>query len=293
MHPDYATPYRRAALYRLFDRVWPGLAAKVETAARLGWRWDEVTTPFARFSEVSPASGSSGQPEPTALGHVGVLDLPVLLDGTEHRIAGLHAVCTHPDHRGRGHFRETMEAALRHVDQRWEVAKLSTAQPQLYEHFGFRVVEQHRFVVEAAGRGDGAARPLEEEDVGWLHALLAHRDPPSRRFAALDSGWLLGIDEVLWTGGLTHLHAVEDAVVAWEPSQGGLQIYDVVAREIPPLDALLRASPWPFERVVLWFTPDRLAPQATPIPWPDDDVLMVRGPWPLRGPLAVSPLAAH
>jgi GNAT superfamily N-acetyltransferase len=296
MHPDYADPVRRAALYRLFDRTWTNLAGKIETAARFGWNWDEITTPFARYQN------------DVALAHVGVIDLPVLLDGVEHRIAGVHAVCTDPDHRRQGHYRAVMEPALRFVDEHWSIAKLSTSQPELYEPFGFRVIEQHRFVLghrhrrdeTVAHHGEAAARRLDANDLPWLHELLVHRAPISRRFASRDPGWLLGIDEVLWTGGLSHLYEFDDAVVAWEVLGEELQIYDLVAKERDStewrgnlLHSLLAACPWSFERVVFWFTPDLVAPQASPISWAEDDFLMVRGPWPVGRPLAISPLAAH
>jgi hypothetical protein len=109
----------------------------------------------------------------------------------------------------------------------------------------------------------------------------------------MDGGWLLGIDEVLWTGGLRHLHAVGDHLVAWEIDGDALQVYDVAGPRAPDLDAILAASPWPFGRVVLWMEPGALADGTETAPWPADDVLMVRGAWPLEGPVAVSPLASH
>src|SRR5512138_388774 len=117
MHPLYAHADDRAALYGLLDRTWPGLARKLEIAARLGWRWDDVTTPF-----VSRAAGR-------IVSHVGVLDLPLHLGGRETRAAGLHAVCTDAAHRRRGHYRAAMEEALAFVDSRWSASKLHTEQP--------------------------------------------------------------------------------------------------------------------------------------------------------------------
>ncbi|MCP3977884.1 MAG: GNAT family N-acetyltransferase [bacterium] len=282
MHPDYTDPVRRAALYRLLDITWPGVARKIETAARYGWNWDEQTTPFARFDG------------DLALSHVGVLDLPLLLDGAEHRVAGVHAVCTDPGHRRRGHYRAVMEHALEFIDARWKIAKLHCSRPELYEPFGFRVVPLNRFELFRSGAGNGTARKLGEADLNWIRERLQTRSPSSVRHAVLESGWLLGIDEVLWTGDLDHLYAVDDdTLVAWDAAGGTLNLYEVATRGEPDLDTLLAACPWPFERVVFWITPDRFAPEARPIDWLADDILMVRGDWPVEGPFAISPLTSH
>jgi GNAT superfamily N-acetyltransferase len=277
MHPDYNDPARRASLYRLFDRTWPGVVDKIALATRLGWCWDECTRPFARFDG------------DVALAHVGVLDLDVLLADKAQRIAGIHAVCTDPDHRRKGHYRAVMEAALAYVDGRYETAKLSTTQPELYDSFGFRVVPQNRFRVDVGGDG-GDARPARIERV---HELLSRRRPTSRVFAARDRGWLFGIDEVLWSGGLGHLWQVDEVVAAWATEGTTLHVYDILAAELPPLEDLLARAPWTFREAVLWFTPDLVAPNADPIAWPEDDYLMVRGSWPIEVPHAVPPHAGH
>ena len=291
MHPDLADPARRAALYRLFDAVWPGLGGRIPVAAAMGWDWAAVSTPFARFE--------NGE----AVAHVGVLDLPVWIDGRERRVAGLHAVCTHPDHRGRGHFRALMDEALAWTDERFALAQLGTGQPALYEPFGFRVLPRRGFLLDADHPGGGTARPVDTDDLPWIHDLLGRRAPTSDLYTPLEGGWLVGIDEVLWTGGLEHFHRVQTAnaaepvLVAWEVEGDLLRLIDVVWSAPVPLAEILAACPWPFARVELQVHPDLLAPGATPAPWPEDDVMMVRGDWPALGTaaggLAVSPLALH
>ena len=268
MHPDYRDPVRRQALYRLFDQTWPGMTHKLAVAEGHGWPWDPVTTPFARF-----AGGR-------ALSHVGVLALDVLLDGGRTRIAGVHGVCTDRNHRRQGHYRAVMEQALAWIDARFAIAKLNTGQPHLYEPFGFRVIPQHRFRLAEHGPGGGSATPV--RDASWLHEVLPTRDPPSHWFCALDPGWLFGIDEVLWSGDLGNLWWTGEAVVAWRIEGDVLHVHDLVAPTLPTLDRVLSTSPWPFRSVELWMSPDRLAPDAEPVPFPDDEILMVRGPWPLE-----------
>jgi predicted N-acetyltransferase YhbS len=283
MHPLYVDPGTRSELYRLLGSTWPRLPGLLAAAARLGWRWDEVTTPF-----VARAGGR-------IVSHVGVLDLPVVLGGRERRVAGLHAVCTDPAFRRRGHYRAAMEEALRIVDAGpWSAAKLTTSQPELYEGFGFRVVPQHRFRVARRGPA-GRARAVGEADLARVHDLLARRAPASRLFAARDPGWLLGLDEVIESGGLGRMRLLDDPelLLVSEVVDGVLRVHEVVAPKVPPLEAVLAAAPAPFEAVELWTSADLLAPGAEPLPWPPGDFLMVRGDWPDLPPFAVGVLASH
>jgi hypothetical protein len=103
-----------------------------------------------------------------------------------------------------------------------------------------------------------------------VHELLASRTPVSDVFAARDSGWLFGIDEVLWTGGLDHLVLLDAprSLIACEVVDGVLRLYDTVAPERLSLDAVLAAAPAAFHAVELWMPVDQLEPAAHPSPYP-------------------------
>jgi hypothetical protein len=184
---------------------------------------------------------------------------------------------------------------MAHVSARYGAAKLTTDKPAVYEPFGFRVVPQSRFVLRRRGSAGQGSRPVLEEDLPWMRRVLAQRAPQSLHFTTRDPGWLVGIDGVLHGDGLGLFHRIDalDALVAWDTREGSLQLLQVVARELPSLEALLAASPWPYDDVVLWFAPDLLAPHAEPIPYPAEDQLMVWGDWPDLPPFAVPPLEAH
>lgn len=282
VHPLYADPAERAALFRVLATAFPRLPQRVEVAARLGWSWDEMTTPF-----VTRVDGR-------LVSHVGVLEHPVRLAGRERPVAGIHAVCTDPAHRRRGHYRAAMEEALAFVDGRWSAAKLHTDQPWLYEPFGFRAVPQHRFRLARSG-GAGRGRAVAEADLATVKGLLAARAPVSDLFASRDPGWLFGIDVVLRTGGLGNLFLVDAPrmLVACEVVEGVLRVHDVVAAERPSLDDVLAAAPAPYCAVELWMPADRLAPDAAPLPSAGEDLLMVRGDWPDLPPFCVGWLASH
>ena len=283
MHAIYADADQRAQLWALYEATWPGLSALFDLADKYGWPIDALSTPF-----VTRTGGR-------IVSHVGILELPVCLGGEDRVIAGLHGVCTLPDMRRQGHFRAAMERAMAHVSTHYAAAKLTTDKPWAYEPFGFRRVDQCRFVQHQQGPGGPGSRPVVEADLPWMKRVLAGRAPQSRRFAALDPGWLVGIDGVLHAEGLGLFHRIEalDALVAWKLGGRSLHLLQVAALELPPLEALLAACPWSFDEVVLWLGPDLLAPTAEPIPYPPDDILMVWGDWPELPPFCVPPLEAH
>jgi hypothetical protein len=284
--PDawYADPARARALWALLDDGFPGLAAKAAVAADRGDRWDLVTEPFVVEDERGPVA------------HVGVIAHPVRLAGRDTVVAGLHAVCTRSDARGRGHAREALRRALAWVDARYGTSKLGTDLPAVYAPHGFRPLALHHFVVDHAG-GDGSARPLRPDEGAALRDRCARRDPVSHAFASRDPGWLAGIDLALQRRTLADLRAIDGlgAVVDAEVAADGvLDLHDVIAEHLPPLPEVLRRMP-PHRGVRLWVCPDRLAPGARPVPMPEAGVWMVRGDWPLPDavPFAVGRLAEH
>jgi len=270
----------------LFELCFPGLPAGIRRAARAGARWEEVSTPFVLVD--------AGRP----LCHVGVLVHPMVLGGRAVEVAGLHAVCTHPDHRRRGLVRTTLEAALAWVDGRSPIAKLHTDLPEVYAGHGFRPVPTWRFRV--ASRPDpGVARRLlhpsrSPADAALLADMLARREPVSFRCSTADPGWMVTIVAALGDrldSSLWHLPDHE-AIVAIDRQGDTALVLDVIAPRLPPVGAILAVAPGP----ALWtFPPDRLDPTAHPVQAsPAVGTLMVRGSWPGQlAPIGLSPLWEH
>ena len=281
----YPRPDERHALFDLYDSTWPGLAVRIREAERLGWPWHDVTMPFVAWD---------GE---VAVAHVGVICLPVILDGHNTALAGIHAVCTRPSHRGRGLCRQLMQQALAHIDAHYETTFLTTGHGTLYEPFGFRRVPECRACVPAPTRRQGQpVRALTDspEDLHTLRRLLVSAAPTSSRLGMRESGWALIINEVLGTGGLKRLFYAEslDAMVAIQQKHKDrrLVLLDLAAPALPTLDALLACIPGDWNEVELAFPADRLAPDAKPLAYDnDDDRLLIRGPWPLKAPATTLP----
>jgi GNAT superfamily N-acetyltransferase len=279
---DYDAAFWRA-LHGLQDRIWPQMSARIETARKLGVHWEAQTTPFAWVEEER------------ALAHVGVIAHPLRLLGEERVVAGIHAVCTDPEARGRGLGRRCMEAALAWIDERFDLAKLSTAIPAYYARWGFSTVPTHRFVADLGG-GGGPARPAILEDSARIRGLLLARTPTSNLYATREPGWLPITNLALQNRlpGSVLVVPQRDFLIMARMQGKVLHLDDVVGPELPALEEVLAAIPFRFERVIYGFTPDRLDPSARPEPVAaEEGVMQVRGAWPTLPPFAVSPVWEH
>ncbi|AUX20969.1 uncharacterized protein SOCEGT47_014460 [Sorangium cellulosum] len=281
---SWSEPGLRARLVALMDTVFPGVNDVIERARALGAAWEDVTTPFVASTEDGPVS------------QVSVMRFTMLLDGTQADVGCLHAVCTHPGHRRKGHYASAMRAALAFCDERYPAALLCTAQPELYEPFGFRVVDEHKVVSDVAARFDRRSmRPLrlaEARDRAVFQRLASRRAPLSRKLGVTGPATVFVVNEP--DRPLVYAEDL-DAIVSMEIAGDPLCLYDVVAAELPPLDEILRRLPAPVRRVELFACPDGvgLAGGAEPHVFVDGDDalggagasrLMVRGPFP-EGPL--------
>jgi GNAT superfamily N-acetyltransferase len=263
------------------------MRAKLAVARSLGFPWQPTSHPFVWME--------GGR----ALANVGVLLHPVHLAGEERVIAGVHAVCSHPEARGRGLARACMDAAVAWIESRGLTAKLGTDLTDFYQRWDFRFVPNHQFVSARSG-GGGPARLLTPTTVASDAAIfldaLARRTVVSDVYATRDDGWLVTIDLAL-AGGLDtwawHLPDL-DAVLLAEHQGDELVIHDLLAPELPPVSDLLRQVARPFSRVRWLFSPDLLDPGATPVPRPvSSGLFMVRGQWPAMPPFGFSTLWEH
>jgi GNAT superfamily N-acetyltransferase len=283
-----APPPLDPPLAALLGRVWPSLPGAAARAAALGFMWAAVSTPFVR------------REDGRIVGHVGVIELPLVVAGRPVRVGSIHAVCTDPGRRRRGLGRALMDEALAWCDERYDTVVLTTEIPEFYTRFGFRPVREHAFaraLSPRARRPSPGARLLTEapEDLRRLRRLLAVRAPVSERFGSREAGTVFVITLLLTWGDLSrvHHHVTLDVVTVHEMREHTLVLYDIVGAAIPPLDALVDAIGIDADRVVTFFSPERLGERFEAEPW---DVgraaahgdawfagLMVRGPLPGEG----------
>ncbi len=261
-------------VFSLLDLAFIGLSAHARALGPLGLRWDQVSTPFLVTDGDQP------------LAHVGVLEVPMVLEGRERLVGGIHAVCTHPEHRRHGYFRLAMDAALAWCDERYATALLIGGDSGLYEPFGFRLVRESRFVASVS-RSDSAQhrrrlRRLDLDqpaDLCLLHRLLDERAPVSRRLGVVRDRSVF-----LFTQGKQPMWYAEglEAILCFEIADATLRLYDLVAARIPTLQEVIDRIDSPVNRVEVYFTPDQLNASLAPEPHvvDGDSLLMVRGEFP-------------
>ena len=287
-------PALRVRSIALLGSVWTALPAAVERARGWGADWLEWSEPF-----VEREAGE-------VVAHVGVMELHAVLDGRDRTLAGIHAVCTRADRRGRGHLRATMDRALSWVDARYETAVLWANDPAVYGRFGFTPRRESVFHGPLAPRpsssssSSGSTRGLSldvVDDVRLLRARLDGRAPVSTDCGVRGSGWLALIDLALWRppGPRLVLVPALDCIVVHEVRGRTLRLYDVIAPQMPTLAALtgeLAHELAGVDAVEAFFSPQGLnAPSLKAARTSLDDVLMVRGrDVGSDAPLAFSPL---
>lgn len=148
----------------LLGMIWPRLPAAIERARGWGADWDAHSQPFVHMENDE------------VVAHAGVMEITP-------SVAGIHAVCTHPRHRGRGLLRQTMARALEWVEARYPTAVLWANDPAIYGRFGFSQRAETIFVGKptAAVRGATAIapdHPRVREAIGWLGLInLALMNP--------------------------------------------------------------------------------------------------------------------
>ena len=239
-------------VFALLETWFTGIARPRRTAALLGSRWDDCSTPFV--------CEKKGQ----IVSHVGLLEMPYLINGQRHQLGGVHGVCTLASERRRGHFRAIMEELLEYCEGRYDTLELGTENPEYYEPFGFRVIPEHRFIARLAspGGGDGF-RPFDaasQSDLERLDRLLGERAAVSHRVGVVDERDVFKFSQ--GTRGLHYSKAL-DCFAVFEFEGARWVLSDVVARELPSLEALLSQLARPVEEVEFHFSPDRFDTTAT------------------------------
>lgn len=283
-------PGRRRAIYTLLETAWPRLPAIIDETARLGAKWHEVSTPFVHEEDGHP------------IAHAGVMLVPMIIGGEAVEVGCIHAVCTHPDHRRRGHSRTVMEAALAYCDERVATVMLNAVDPAVYERYGFRYLPQSAFRVTTDDLEVVESRPLRPlsadhpDDVAALRRLLRQRTPVSRRLGITEPGWLFLIDVMLAREHFAPLWIAEDLdlIIAGKVDREQLHVFDVVGPRLPRVAEIVSRLGEPVESVLLYFTPDLLedAAPVEPLLVKTPDSLMVRGSFPIEGtPFCLPPFA--
>ncbi|MBW4564654.1 MAG: GNAT family N-acetyltransferase [Mojavia pulchra JT2-VF2] len=267
-HSFSVDPSLSNKLFDLLEVTFPGISSAAECARKLGASWEAASTPFIRLHD------------DIAITHVGVVEIPMQIMGQKVTVGGIHAVSTHPEFRRRGYYREVMNEVLEYCDQLYETLVLTTSQPELYQPFGFRVVEENIFKVKCGSIGSTyGLRTLDfadAQDLTLLHRLLETRVPVSNIVGVVNEKAAFCVNE-----GSRPLHYAQDLdlIACLEIEDTRLHLFDIVATQIYPLQNILARIPQLIEEVVIYFSPELLnIENVQALPYViDEAVLMVRG----------------
>lgn len=255
-------------LFELLEIVFPGISSLAATIEGIGVSWEAASTPFVWVEGEK------------VIAHVGVLEIPLVVMGKQTLVGGIHAVSTHPEFRRRGYYRQIMTEVLSYCDDRYQTLILTTAQPELYTPFGFRVVREHAFIAKPTSNSKSKKFRLldiqDSEDKKLLCRLLEERESVSQVVGLVK-------EKAVWcfyeaTNPLFYAEDLE-AIVCLELKGTRLKLFDIVAPKICSLNAIVERIERKINEVEIYFSPDRLEVdyRAEPHIFEGDSFLMVRG----------------
>jgi GNAT superfamily N-acetyltransferase len=243
----FAAPTLADRVFELLELVFPGVGMARENGKRFGAPWESVSTPFViRDGE-------------RVVSHVGLLPLPLVVLGEVRVVGGVHGVATHPQHRGQGHFRKLMDQLLPYAVDRYSTLVLTTLHPEYFEPFGFRVVPESIFQARVPPREEApGARWLDlasDSDCRLMHRLLEARTPISNVLG-------VGPEKACWAfyeyrSAIRYAPDLDVAVIA-DRRADAVAVYDVIGPELPPFERLLDCLGEVGDRLITYFSPDRL-----------------------------------
>jgi GNAT superfamily N-acetyltransferase len=252
-----------------------------------------------RFGGPDPSAVAFGyfDREGRCVANFSSFDMVLLMDGVVRTLAGYQSGAVRPAYRGRGLYQDLMRRAFSRTAERGLAGELLlTDKPALYGAHGFSTRRTRIFrgqMPELRGRPEARHLSLEHDaDLRLVREALESRTAPSLRFSVLGPsiGFLLN---AAWDSEirLSHLPGLA-AIAVWREAPGVLQLLDIVAPDMPPLNAVLDALGIRSGMVEVLFAPDRIGWAGEAVYQPGACLLMERLSDGLEGgdPIAFSPI---
>ena len=265
-------------VFALLDLAFPGLPDHAHNLEHLGLHWDIISTPFLLIENDE------------VLSHVGILEVSMVIDGRKVIVGGIHAVATHPEYRRKGLYRKVMTEAMAWCNDRYEIQMLIAGVPELYEQFGFKVIQESVFRGSVLQNQGTAGNPQQmdlgqADDARLLLDLLNQRAPVSQKLGVVREQAVF-----LFTLATKPLWYFKEfnAICCYDIKGTTLFLYDVVAEEIPTLQEIINHIDSTIKEVIAYFVPDQLNVDLIPEYHLLDgnSYLMAKGlPWERIGPL--------
>lgn len=278
----------REKLYPLFEKVFNIEVHTLKDFHRRGF-WNPTYRPFTFFDGED------------AVANVSMFSMPLIIKHTYEKAAGIQSVMTHPDYRRKGLMKRLFEKMLAEIDHEFQFSLLLTKTPDLYQPFGFEVVQEHYFVApfhHIPVQKQTSIRRLDffnEADLQIVRHLMANHTPVSHHFSPISfqSSFYLNMYHPSFRQKLYYSEELK-VMIVFEVEGETLKLYDVIGLELPALDDLCSQLPYSFNRIEFYFYPDLFnITEFKPVVFDMGNHLMVRGHFLIKGDYFKLPITAQ
>ncbi|HXH54269.1 MAG TPA: GNAT family N-acetyltransferase [Gammaproteobacteria bacterium] len=234
----------------LINGIFPGCKEFALNGIKYMASWSEGSTPF-----IIEEQGE-------IIAHAGVWPITLMLNGKKHHSALIHGVCVKPEHRGKGHFKQLMQEAMRYADHNFDSYLLFTDKPYLYKNYPCKIMlPEYDFMLTQNIKFPSKASDLrilnldDKKDLNIMHHLLCDRVPLSNDFSIIEAGNTLFILNTLHKK--IYYSEILNTIVMFEVKEKTLYITEIISTKQHPLPEIISIFPGTFDKIILQFCPDR------------------------------------
>ncbi|MDZ5610249.1 GNAT family N-acetyltransferase [Bacillus pseudomycoides] len=242
---------KKELLFQLFEEVFRIPAQTLQNFESNGF-WDTTYKPFSYLQE--------GQ----VIANVSMFSLPMFVNGEQIHAAGIQSVMTHPEYRRKGLMKQLFCKVLQEIDTQYECTVLFTEKPELYEPFGFRVVQEHLMTLSYENEQPrlSSLRKLnfyDEKDMELIKEIMENSQQLSMEFSTLNyqSSFYFNMYDAKWNEKLYYSEKL-DALIVFEVRDQVLKLFGVFAPILPILDEICAEISESFTEIEFYFYPDEL-----------------------------------
>ncbi|WP_426980927.1 GNAT family N-acetyltransferase [Bacillus pseudomycoides] len=262
---------KKEPLFQLFEEVFRIPVQTLQNFEANGF-WDTTYKPFSYLQE--------GQ----VIANVSMFSLPMFVNGERIYAAGIQSVMTHPEYRRKGLMKQLLCKVLQEIDTKYECAILFTEKPELYEPFGFRVVQEYLMTLsyENIPPRSSSLRKLnfyDEKDMELIKEIIENAQQLSMEFSTLNyrSSFYFNMYDAKWNEKLYYSKKL-DALIVFEVKNQVLKLFGIFAQIFPILDDICAEISEPFTEIEFYFYPDELGLEEVACKeFQSETYLMIRG----------------
>ncbi|WP_459503187.1 GNAT family N-acetyltransferase [Bacillus sp. C1] len=242
---------KKEQLFPLFEEVFHVPVQTLQNFESNGF-WDTTYKPFSYLHK--------GQ----VIANVSMFSLPMFINGEQVHAAGIQSVMTHPEYRRQGLMKQIFSKVLHEIDTEYECAILFTEKPELYEMFGFRVIQEYLMTLSYDNNSSDSSslRKLDfynEKDIQLIKEIMGNAQLLSREFSTLNyqSSFYFNMYGANWNEKLYYSEKL-DTLIVFEVKNQVLKLFGVFAQVLPILDDICAEICEPFTEIEFYFYPDEL-----------------------------------